>query len=316
MNEQFKNDVAEGLGGKPKFLSSKYFYDEIGDDLFVQIMRMPEYYLTDAEFEIFAEKNNQITEKLGLQADIYFELIELGAGDGTKTKELLKPLVNKGYKFSYSPVDISEHALVGLRNSLAEEIPALEVTTKQGDYFDVLNHLKKEKHPKIVLFLGSNLGNLKDDQAQLFLKKIGETLNEGDKLLLGVDMIKDARIVLPAYKDEAGITSKFNMNLLTRINRELGGNFDTSQFYHHAYYTEEEGIAKSYIVSKQRQEVYIQKLEMTYTFDEEEKIHVEISRKYNDQILKSILTGTNLTVQDKLMDTKSYFADYILAVTK
>jgi len=313
MNQEFLKDVDAGLSAEEKTLSSKYFYDEIGDQLFVQIMHMPEYYLTNAEFEIFSKQTDKIISGLDIKEDTYFELIELGAGDGTKTKELLRKLLERNFDFSYNPVDISEFALEGLKKDLKNEMPTLKVETQQGDYFKVLAALGKTEHPKVVLFLGSNLGNLMDDLAASFLEKLCGTLSHDDKLFLGVDLIKSADIVIPAYQDAQGITSKFNINLLTRINNELGGNFDEDKFYHKAYYTEEEGIAKSYIISKEKQEVNITALNKSFLFEAEEKIHVEISRKYNDSIIEKILAGTNMEVSEKLTDENGYFADYVIS---
>ncbi|QWX85267.1 L-histidine N(alpha)-methyltransferase [Cellulophaga sp. HaHaR_3_176] len=312
INREFLEHVDKGLNCIPKFLSSRYFYDEIGDQLFVKIMNLPEYYLTRAEHEILKNQTSEIIKALQINKDTYFELIELGAGDGTKTKELLKPLVEQGYKFSYLPIDISGHALKNLKNSLKEEIPNLSVTTKQGDYFGVLDSIKDSKHPKIVLFLGSNLGNLEDKQAYDFLYKLGSSLKTNDKIFLGLDLVKSKDIVLPAYNDKQGITAQFNLNLLHRINKEFDADFDLNYFEHQPEYTEVEGIAKSYLVSTKNQIVDIKALDKKITFEKDEKIHTEISRKYNDNIINSILENTDLSIQEKLTDSQNYFSDYIL----
>lgn len=309
---KFARDVAAGLSSTPKFLSSRYFYDAIGDKLFQDIMNMPEYYLTNAEFEIMSKQGAEIIKALGLSKDTYFELVELGAGDGTKTKELLKVLLAEGYNFDYMPIDISQDVLDGLSTSLNKELEDLSVHPQQGDYFDVLASFKDSEHPKVVLFLGSNLGNMEDEQAHDFLYQLGSNLKKDDKLFLGLDQIKSVDIVLPAYDDPQKITAQFNLNLLVRMNRELGANFDLEWFEHAPEYTEEEGIAKSFLVSKRCQMVYIKELDSTVEFREGEKIHTEISRKYNDVILGKILGGTDFKVTDKLMDSKQYFADYIL----
>ncbi|MCH2235510.1 MAG: L-histidine N(alpha)-methyltransferase [Crocinitomicaceae bacterium] len=312
MNEQFKNDVLEGLSSNPKFLSSKYFYDKIGDDLFVQIMNMPEYYLTNSEFEIFSKKTDELINSFGIEDNEKFELIELGAGDGTKTKELLKALVHKGADFSYLPVDISQNALNLLNADLQEEIPSLKVKVRQGDYFEVLSKFKAVDVKKVVLFLGSNIGNLKDEKSAEFLYQLGGNLNKGDILVLGVDLIKSVDIIGPAYNDAQGITAKFNINLLHRMNAELGANFDLGEFKHAPHYDEEEGIAKSYIESLSDQEVEISALDKSFIFKEGEKIHMEISRKYNDEIISKILRDTDFKVISKILDSREYFADYIL----
>ncbi|SFI95637.1 L-histidine N(alpha)-methyltransferase [Olleya namhaensis] len=312
MNNNFLNDVDKGLSSTPKYLLSKYFYDKKGDALFVDIMNMPEYYLTRAEFDIFKNQTQNIIKALQLNKNTFFELIELGAGDGTKTKELLKVLDTENYDFNYVPIDISQNALDQLKQSVNKELPNVKTTTKQGDYFNVLASLKQSNHPKIILFLGSNLGNLSDVQAEDFLSKLSDSLRPNDKVLLGLDLIKSRDIVLPAYNDSQGITKRFNLNLLDRINNELGADFDTNTFIHQPEYTEEEGIARSYIVSTTNQNVTVKSLNKTFHFMEGERVHTETSRKYNDTILNSYLKNTSLQVIDKLMDSNTYFADYIL----
>ena len=312
MIETFIKDIDSGLSSNPKTLPSKYFYDKTGDALFVEIMNLPEYYLTRSELAIFKNKTQQLVHSLQAKPDTYFELIELGAGDGLKTKELLSYLDTKKYNFDYFPIDISANALKGLKNTLQQELPNISVQTKQGDYFEVLTSFKENKKPKAILFLGSNLGNMSDEQATKFIYKLGANLSAGDKLLLGLDLIKSADIVTPAYSDSKGVTAKFNLNLLHRINNELGGNFVLEQFEHQAEYTEEDGIAKSFLVSKVNQTVNIISIDKSYDFLAGEKIQTEISRKYNDKIIDDILSKTDFSIEDKILDQKEYFADYIL----
>lgn len=313
MNEAFKKDIRIGLESNPKTLPSKYFYDKIGDALFVKIMNLPEYYLTRSELDIFANKTQELIDAFDINKDTHFELIELGAGDGLKTKELLRELKTQKFKFDYFPIDISNNALELLQQDLNHEMPNLSVKIKQGDYFEVLASLKESHQSKVVLFLGSNMGNMLDERAAEFIYKLGANLQAGDKLLLGVDLIKSKDIVLPAYNDSQGITAKFNLNLLDRINKELDANFNISQFKHQPEYTEEEGIAKSYIVSTANQDVEIKSIGKTYHFTEGEKIHTEISRKYNNQLIETIIENTDFSLQTKIMDNKEYFADYILS---
>ena len=312
MNEQFQIDVDAGLSSSPKTLPSKYFYNKIGDALFVKIMHSSEYYLTRTELEIFQTKTEQIIDSLEVDRNAYFELIELGAGDGLKTKELLKKLDDEKFNFNYLPVDISHNALDKLEESLSTELPNIAVQKKQGDYFEVLESLKENTHPKVVLFLGSNIGNLSDDLAADFLYKLGSNLKMNDKLLLGVDLMKPASIVLPAYNDKQGFTRDFNLNLLQRINDDLAADFDLSGFTHLPEYDEIEGIAKSYLLSTKNQTVSIGAINKTFCFAENEKIHTEISRKYSDDILNKIIDKTDFSVIAKLTDNKEYFANYVL----
>lgn len=310
--DQFKKDIESGLNKTNKTLPSKYFYDKKGDELFVEIMNLPEYYLTRSEFEIFSLKSLELINQLNLTPSTYFELIELGAGDGSKTIELLKPLVNKNYEFKYTPIDISANTLDVLEKNIHAQLPNFNVEKLAGDYFDKLNLLKQTPHPKVILFLGSNIGNLTDEQSSHFLNEIANNLNAGDKLVLGLDLRKSKSIVLPAYSDSKGVTKAFNLNLLDRINSLLGANFEVNQFSHLAEYEEEEGVARSFIVSTAEQEVKINELNTVYQFSKGEKIHTEISRKYDDTILSEILKPTAFTIKGRLTDSKNLFADYIL----
>ena len=315
MIEQFEKDVDLGLSSENKTLPSKYFYDKKGDELFSQIMNLPEYYLTRAENEVFEEQTEKIISSLGLQKHTKFELIELGAGNGTKTKKLLRALLQNNFQFDYLPIDISQNALDQLEASLLEELPILKVKKQQGDYFDVLKTLKETHHPKVILFLGSNLGNMSDDEATRFIYQLGANLKFNDKLFLGVDLIKSKDVVLPAYNDKNGVTRAFNLNLLHRINTELDGDFHLPSFDHTPEYTQEEGIARSSLTSKQDQIVQIGKKKKSYHIKKGEKINTEISRKYNDEIINSILKNTDFKIEKKLMDSKKYFADYIIKRT-
>lgn len=313
MTEQFKKDVDNGLRMSPKQLPSKYFYDETGDALFVEIMKLPEYYLTRAEHDIFKNKTSELIEVLGFGKDEYIELIELGAGDGMKTIELLNALCGQNYQYEYCPIDISSNALGLLYQSLEAQCPNLNVNPLQGDYFKILEQLKNTNHKKVVLFLGSNIGNMNDEQAAAFLGRLGSVLNKGDKLLLGVDLIKSKDVVLPAYNDPKGITKAFNLNLLKRINLELEADFNIDDFEHKPEYDEQTGIARSYLESLRDQTAHINGVG-EYSFSQGERILMEISRKYNDEILDTILKSTQFQIKAKLLDKDSVFADYILEV--
>ncbi|RVU85410.1 L-histidine N(alpha)-methyltransferase [Leucothrix sargassi] len=312
MTSQFAADIDAGLSKTHKTLPSKYFYDKKGDELFMQIMALPEYYLTRAELEIFTEQTSELIAALNVSPSKHFELIELGAGDGSKTKFLLKGLLDAGYQFDYLPIDISGNVLEHLSERLQPELPELSIKAQQGDYFEILETLKDSKAPKVVLFLGSNIGNQSDEQAAEFMYQLGANLVAGDRVVLGADLIKPVDVVLPAYNDSQGVTKAFNLNLLTRINRELSGDFDVSQFEHAPEYTEEEGIAKSFIQSKVDQSVTIEATGQTYQFKAGEKVHVEISRKYSEAVLENILKDTDFSLVGALKDSKSYYSDFIL----
>jgi L-histidine N-alpha-methyltransferase len=305
---QFASDVDEGLSGSPKKISSKYFYDKAGDALFVKIMHMPEYYLTRSEFEIFSQQTQELIDAFDF-GDQPFQLIELGAGDGTKTIELLRGLGSK--PITYVPIDISKNALNQLSMRLSKELPDLTVEPQQGEYFEALGKLQKEV-PKVVLFLGSNMGNLLDDQAKEFLKGLSEAMGEQDKLLLGLDLKKSTELVLPAYNDAQGYTREFNLNVLRRINRELGADFDVSGFQHLPSYDEQTGVASSHLLCTKQQSVTIAALNKTFQFEEGEEVHTEISRKYDLKTLEEIISTSGLKVKTVFKDSNEYFMDVLL----
>ncbi len=316
MIEEFLKDVDDGLSADEKSIPSKYFYDKKGDELFVEIMHLPEYYVTNAEYEIFKNQTKDIVDSLNLQKDTYFELIEFGAGDGLKTVELLRFLDNENYNFDYIPIDISQNALNSIKARFEKSIPNVSVKPMLGDYFKVLKLLNNSKDKKVVLFLGSNIGNMDDEMATSFIYKLGSYLNPKDEILLGVDLIKPESIVLPAYNDKQGVTKEFNLNLLRRMNRELEANFQINNFSHQPEYSEVTGIVESFLVSNVEQSVSIKKLNKSFDFKKGEKIHTEISRKYNDNIIQEIISKTDLKVSSKLSDSKGYFTDYILIKEK
>jgi L-histidine N-alpha-methyltransferase len=312
MNTHFLRDVEEGLSKAQKALPSRYFYDALGDELFVQIMNSPEYYLTDAEHEILRDQTAEIVSQFQVENE-HFLLVELGAGDGTKTLELLRYLSK--HSFSYMPIDISASALANLKKRVNGELPDVDVQPQQGEYFSVLTKLHEIHQKLVILFLGSNLGNMLDDRAHVFIEKLAASMNTGDVLFLGLDMKKDPKIILPAYNDAKGITRQFNLNILERINRELAGNFDLEAFAHEPVYDANQGIALSYLKSLKKQAVYIGALEKNFHFEEGELIHTEISRKYDDQIVQNIIVDTHLEIKQKFVDSKNYFADYLLTKT-
>ncbi|MEO9965520.1 MAG: L-histidine N(alpha)-methyltransferase [Reichenbachiella sp.] len=308
-NKKFLSDVKKGLSGDIKSISSKYFYDKTGDEIFQRIMHMEEYYLTNAEFNIFETYKLELA-KIFSPDQKPFNLIEFGAGDGLKTKVLLEELLAQEIPFDYVPVDISQNALDQLHGSLDKEMPSLSFRGIQGDYFEVLNQLKEDNNKRnVVLFLGSNIGNFTDQEAETFTSNISDKLNPGDLLLIGVDLKKDPRKILLAYNDPNGITAEFNYNLLRRLNRELGANFDPSTFEHYPTYDPVTGECKSSLLSKKDQEVTID--EEVYHFTEWEPIHTEISRKYSIKQLHNMAVNSGFEVKLDLLDSNQYFVDSI-----
>lgn len=307
MNETFAKDVLEGLTATNKHLSSKYFYDDNGSRIFQEIMHMPEYYLTDSEFEILSLQAKQIIDAVGF--DQPFNIIELGAGDGFKTFKLLEYLVNNNIEFHYVPIDISQEAIDTLSEKLLERLPNLSIQSKVGDYFEMLKDLKQSETPSLLLFLGSNIGNYLEEQASELLKLFNENMKKGDKLLIGVDLKKNPLIIQRAYFDEGGITKKFNLNLLLRINRELDADFKIDDFDFYSYYNPDTGNVKSYIVSLRNQKVNIKKANATIEFKYDELIWTELSKKYSLEEIDHLAQSNSFTIQQNFLDCKHYFVD-------
>ncbi len=311
LDTTFKKQVFEGLSANPKYLSSKYFYDKKGDKLFQDIMAMPEYYLTGCEFQILSTHTETIGDlfrdrKNGL------DLIELGAGDGKKTKVLLKYMTENNFNFIYKPIDISENAVEMISNNLAKEMPTLNVDAEVGEYFEVLERLKGfNKRKKVIMVLGSNIGNLKHPKAIEFLSKLKDAMLPDDLLFMGFDQKKNPQTILDAYNDETGITEAFNKNVLTRINRELDGNFQIEKFKHWEVYDPETGTAKSFLVATEAMQVTVEAINLTVNFDEWETIHTEISQKYNDKIVSWLAKESGLKIETSFTDEKGYYKNYV-----
>jgi len=308
-NAAFLADVLQGLSSSPKKLDSKYFYDATGDSLFQQIMASAEYYVTRCEAEIFTTHAAEIAGALNQDYDA-FDLIELGAGDASKTIYLLQELIGINRNFRYVPVDISGSIIDYLEKELPLKLPGLVVEGLKGEYLAMLqkaNSISKRK--KVVLFLGSNIGNMDTAQALDFLKEIRKNLNEGDRMLIGFDLKKDPLTVLAAYNDKAGYTSAFNLNLLHRINRELGANFILNQFEHYPTYDPISGACKSYLVSKAAQQVCI--AGKIIKFGLGEVIDMELSQKYDSQEIKLLAQQSGFQAKKMYTDQQHWFVDTI-----
>lgn len=304
----FADDVRKGLSKKVKSISSKYFYDAEGSSIFQAIMKMPSYYLTDAEFEILETNKAEILKKFTADGTP-FNLVEFGAGDGLKTKILIDYFIKKGIDFTYAPIDISSEALNSLSLELKAKWPQLKTNPLHTDYFKGLDVLQKESRRNVVLFLGSNLGNFNPIDADHFLSEIRAHLKPKDGLFIGLDLQKDPNVILRAYDDPEGITKSFNLNLLKRINRELGGHFDPMKFDFHCTYSPETGELRSYIVSRVAQIVAIDSLQMEASFHQWETIHTEISRKFRLDDLPNLAAENGFEFVSNSLDCKHYFTN-------
>jgi L-histidine N-alpha-methyltransferase len=306
---QFAADVLEGLSAVPKHLSSRYFYDDEGSRLFMEIMKLPEYYPTRAEMRIFTDQKAAICDAFTAGADA-IDLIELGAGDGTKTAILIEHLLAKGVDFTYQPIDISQEANDALAERFREKFPTLRIDPHTGDYFKVLGSLKNGNgRRKVLMFLGSNIGNFQRDQAVRFFRELRKVMNEDDRLFIGFDMQKDPRVIVAAYDDPQGVTAAFNLNLLRRINRELGGDFDLEKFSHYAQYRPVECAARSFLISRERQTVTINALGRSFEFDQWEPIFMEISQKYTQVMIDELAGEGGFEIEREFFNEEDFYVD-------
>lgn len=310
--DTFLSDVLQDLRRTPKSLKSKYFYDDAGDQLFQKIMSCDEYYPTKCEAEILSTNVADIARTLqnGFQK---FDLIELGAGDATKTMLLLKELMARQVDFSYMPIDISASMIEHLNDHLPQVIPGLKVKALNGEYFDMVDRAKKlSSNHKVVLFLGGNIGNMPPEEALEFCRKLSAVLDEGDLVFFGFDLKKHPRVIRSAYDDANGYTRDFNLNLLERINRELSGNFDLTQFEHYVSYDPAIGACKSFLISRVQQEVKIGS--ETISFDQDEYIYMEISQKYSVAETDLMATNSGFKRLRHFYDSRGWFLDTVWQV--
>ena len=303
----FLKDVLDGLNSNPKTLPAKYFYNEKGDQLFQQIMKLDSYYLSRAEAEVLSTYSKAIASKM---QDSSWEIIELGAGDGSKTQTLLKVLLEQQSDVIYRPVDISAAVLDQLKKRLAKNLPQLPCDPIASDYFS-LKLEPSSQQKRLFLFLGSNLGNYTQKGILAFFSLLNELLKKGDQLILGLDLIKDPNRILNAYNDKEKVTAEFNFNLLRRINEELGGNFDISLFQHWATYEPVLQEARSYLISKEERTYEIDKGKYTVHFNAWEAIHVETSKKYSARQLADLAKENGFEQTAEYQDKKGDFIDVV-----
>lgn len=303
----FAKDISKGLSAKDKYIPSKYFYDDAGSRIFMQIMKMPGYYPTECEFEILTQQSGSILNKLAFNEK--FNIVEFGSGDGSKTKQLLKTFISKKTTFTYIPIDISQQAIDALKSNICTDLPDIDIQPQTGDYFNVLHELFKSDVPNLFLFLGGNIGNYSTEEAVALLKMFNSGMKKGDKLLIGMDLKKNPRIIQYAYDDPYGITKVFNMNLLTRINYELDADANLDQFDFYCHYNPNNGEVNSYLVSLKKQVFYSKVLNRQFDFDKDELIWTELSRKYSFEEITDLAKTCGFTVSYNFTDCKHYFTD-------
>ena len=313
--DAFALDVLVGLSSPKKKLSSKYFYDERGSELFNRITELPEYYPTGCELEIIRQNSTAITRYVDY--DQPFNLVELGAGFSKKTTTLLDHFIRQKLDFQYVPIDISECAMQSLIGTLKIRFPNLEANGLVTDYFNGLKWLNNRSRRKnLVLFMGSSIGNFTHAENCVLLRNLWNCLNHDDVLLIGFDLKKDIDMLLRAYNDSQGITREFNLNLLHRINRELSGTFDIGKWRHFGTYDVFSGGMESYLVSLEKQSVFIGKIGRWFEFEAWEPIHTEYSYKYRVSEIEQLASETGFEIYEHMFDSRRYFADSMWRVYK
>jgi dimethylhistidine N-methyltransferase len=299
----FPRDVVDGLSQHQKRLSPKYLYDARGSELFEAITRLPEYYPTRTELGILRERAGEISAIIPDGA----ALVEFGAGAATKVRLLL----NRCTIGAYVPVDISGDFMTAQADALRRDFPRLDVYPIAADFtapFALPDSVAAM--PKVGFFPGSTLGNFEPHEARAFLRLARDVLGQGAQIVIGVDLEKSEPMLCQAYNDAAGITARFNLNLLDRINRELGGNFNTSQFRHQAIYDSGRHRIEMHLISTRAQKVRI--LDRNFSFRRGESIHTENSYKYSLERFTGLAQGSGWTVRQSWTDAARLFSVHAL----
>jgi len=303
-------EVMRGLTATPKTLSPWLFYDEAGSRLFEAITRLPEYYLTRTERAIFAQHADAMIASAG---DEPLKLIELGAGTATKTGLLLRAAIRKQNTVEYVPIDVSQSAMQAAKARLESEIRGVHVEPRVADYTDGLAEIPAEGMRRMVLYIGSSIGNFEPEDAVEVLREVRKRLAPGDWLLLGADRVKDRQTLLHAYDDGAGITAEFNRNVLVRINRELGANFNPRLFRHLARWNEAKSRIEMHLESVTAQMVIVSALDLEVRFAAGETIHTENSYKFTDESIRRIVERAGFRIERCWMDALAWFGVYLAA---
>jgi len=310
--ESFAAAVAAGLARRPRSIPCRFLYDEEGSKLFEEICELPEYYLTRAEREILVARADRVAARF----DAPVAMVELGSGSSAKTRVLIEACLRRHGRLRYLPVDISRGMLEASSLALLERYPALEVRAIASELEAALPHVGREASgPKLVLWLGSSVGNLARDEAARFLARVREQMAPGDAFLVGIDLRKAKEVLERAYDDAAGVTARFTLNLLQRLNRELDARFDVRRFAHRATWREEEGRVEIEIVSLREQRVAIESLDLEIELAHGEAIHAEDSFKYSLEETLELARAAGLRLEDRWLDRKERFSVCAFAVS-
>ncbi len=303
-------DVLRGLTRMPKSLPPKLFYDAEGSELFEQITQLPEYYLTRTETGILEANAEEIAARAG--ADV--TLVELGAGTAAKTRIILRALLQNQPQLAFYPVDVCSDPLRAAAASLKRELPRVQVKGIVADYTHNLRWLKEIDGRKLVMYIGSSIGNFEPFQATALLAKLRRALSPGDALLLGTDMVKDPLTLIAAYDDAQGVTTLFNKNVLARINRELGGHFELASFRHVAVWNRRRSRMEMYLESMRPQDVAIDGLGITVRFAACERLHTENSYKFTMAMIQSMIENSGMQLETTWTDAQNLFTVHLARV--
>ena len=304
IEKSFAEEISYTLSQNSKFINPKFFYDRKGSDLFESICSLPEYYPTKTEISILKKLKHDLSSYL----DENMNLVELGSGSSVKTRLLIDIFTTLQTKTEYFPIDISE-ILTESSEQLLKDYDTLHITGIIDTYEGGLEFLKNyDDNKNLIIFLGSSFGNFTPDDGKLFLEKIFSTMNSGDLFLIGLDLVKDKNILEAAYDDSQGITAKFNLNVLSRINDELDADFNINNFSHYSIYNETDQRIEMNLKSLVSQSVIIAKSNLSLNFNKDELIHTEYSHKYHASQIKKLLTDVGFTIKNIWLDDKKYFS--------
>jgi dimethylhistidine N-methyltransferase len=312
------SEVFRGLTTRPRTLSPWLFYDQEGSQLFEQITELDEYYLTRTERGIFQANADAIIAAAsaptphGLERDL--TVIELGAGTATKTGLLLQAAVRRQHSVTYHAIDVSESALQEAQHNLTAAVPGVTFQSRIGDYTEGLGEIPENGTRRLVLYIGSSLGNFEPADARQLLRNMRKQLAPGDMLLLGVDLVKDIPTLVAAYDDARGVTAAFNRNVLARINRELGADFDMTKFRHKVRWNGEHARIEMHLESLVAHEVSIGSLDLSLSFRRGETIHTENSYKFSIDGAHNLLAQTGFNVVENWTDSHRWFGVFLARV--
>ncbi len=318
VKNEFKKDVLLGLSDPiQKSIPSKYLYDDVGSELFERITLQPEYYPTRTEILLLDNYSNDLVKDISKE----IILIELGSGSSKKTKFLFTEIIKKQNKLYYFPIDISFNFLNSVVSNLQNSVSNVIVKGIPDDYINGISHCNSilfennidlKNVCRFIVFLGSSIGNFEIDDARDFLKEVRLQIANDDYLLIGFDLEKDVSLLENAYNDKEGVTAEFNLNLLNRINKELGGNFGIDNFSHHSFYNKDQKRIEMHILSNKKQHVFISSLNKQFCFEKDETIHTENSYKYGLNDIDQISKKAGFSIEKEFSDENDWYKMVLL----